>query len=576
MSNGPQKTCPQCGSVYDADQRFCPRDGSTLRAPPGSDLVGSVVADRYLILKRIGEGGMGQVYLAEHVKMKRKSAVKVMHQGMVHDQDAIQRFNREASNASSIQHPNVAAIYDFGETSDGLIYLAMEFIDGEPLTKIIERQGALPAARAAEITRQCSEALEAAHEMGIVHRDLKPDNIMIARGRAGEDVVKIVDFGIAKAMTGADQKVTKTGLAIGTPEYMSPEQLGGDALDSRTDIYSLGLVAFNMFTGQLPFPAVTSREALIMRLTEKPRTLADIRADVQWPEELQWVMDRALANHPGERYQHVSQFGRDLVKAVASMPQSALSQQGTIAISQMPSSDSAFAAGPTQARAYGGAAAAPAGATGTGAPASRRPTTAAPAGGTQEATTPIGGGARKSRAPLFIGLFILLAGAGGGGWWFLQQQQARSKATEGAALDSVARADSIAKARALTAVRDSAAKADSIARTAAADSAAKAAAAKGPKFAPLPSDAADALLEPIRDLIADGRKQTGDGEYERASLRFGNASDQIKELARKYPGMPGLKDVQKDLTAAQEESRNACKAERDDAIKRGETPPECP
>ncbi len=295
MSAAPaQKTCPQCGNSYDAEQRFCPRDGSTLRAPPGSDLVGSVVADRYLILKRIGEGGMGQVYLAEHVKMKRKSAVKVMHQGMVHDQDAIQRFNREASNASSIQHPNVAAIYDFGETADGLIYLAMEFVDGEPLTKIIERQGALPAVRAAEITRQTSEALEAAHEMGIVHRDLKPDNIMVARGRAGEDVVKVVDFGIAKAMSNDEQKVTKTGLAIGTPEYMSPEQLGGDQLDSRTDIYSLGLVTFNMFTGQLPFPAVTSREALIMRLTEKPRTLAEITPDVQWPEEMQWVMDRAL------------------------------------------------------------------------------------------------------------------------------------------------------------------------------------------------------------------------------------------------------------------------------------------
>ena len=124
---------------------------------------------------------MGQVYLAEHVKMKRKSAVKVMHKGMVHDAEAVQRFNREASNASSIQHPHVAAIYDFGETPEGLIYLAMEYIDGEPLTKIIERQGALPAARAAEITRQTAEALEAAHEHGIVHRDLKPDNIMIAQ-----------------------------------------------------------------------------------------------------------------------------------------------------------------------------------------------------------------------------------------------------------------------------------------------------------------------------------------------------------------------------------------------------------
>ena len=568
--NAPQKTCPQCGNTYDAEQRFCPRDGSTLRAPPGSDLVGSIVADRYLIIKRIGEGGMGQVYLAEHIKMKRKSAVKVMHQGMVHDQDAIQRFNREASNASSIQHPNVAAIYDFGETSDGLIYLAMEFVDGEPLTKIIERQGALPAARAAEITRQSSEALEAAHEMGIVHRDLKPDNIMIARGRAGEDVVKIVDFGIAKAMTGEDQKVTKTGLAIGTPEYMSPEQLGGDQLDSRTDIYSLGLVTFNMFTGQLPFPAVTSREALIMRLTEKPRTLADIRADVQWPEELQWVMDRALSNHPGERYQHVNQFGRDLVKAVSSMPQSALSQQGTIAISQ----ETGGLASRTEARAFGRDAAP----TGVGSGA-RRPTaamsgTSAPGGNTSELTDGVFP-KKKSRAGIFALVFVLLAGAGGGGWWFWQQQ-AHAKSATAAATDSTAHADSAKSAATLAALatlRDSVARAESLAKAAAPDTSKS---AKGPKFAPIPDEAAEALVQPIRDLIDEGKKQAADGEYERATVRFGNASDAIKDLARKYPDMPQLKSARSQLNAATEASRNACRAERDDALKRGTTPPECP
>ena len=569
----PQKTCPQCGNTYDAEQRFCPRDGSTLRAPPGSDLVDSVLADRYLIIKRIGEGGMGQVYLAEHVKMKRKSAVKVMHQGMVHDQDAIQRFNREASNASSIQHPNVAAIYDFGETSDGLIYLAMEFIDGEPLTKIIERQGALPAARAAEITRQSAEALEAAHELGIVHRDLKPDNIMIARGRAGEDVVKIVDFGIAKAMTGEDQKVTKTGLAIGTPEYMSPEQLGGDQLDSRTDIYSLGLVAFNMFTGQLPFPAVTSREALIMRLTEKPRTLGEIRQDVQWPEELQWVMDRALANHPGERYQHVSQFGRDLVKAVSSMPQSALSQQGTLAISAMPSE-----AGPlrTEARSFGRESAG----TGTAAPApARRPTASSTfmSGGTQEVTEPVRDDElKRSKAPLFAALFVLLA-AGGGGFWYWQQQQApKNTVAAGAVVDSAAKAESTAKAAqsALATYKDSVARAESLSKIAAAESAKTA--GKTPKFAPIPAEAAEALVQPIREDIDDGKTQTSNGEYERASLRFGDASDKIKELARKYPDMPQLKKVRSELAAASEASKNACKAERDDAFKRGATPPECP
>ena len=155
-------------------RRCAPRRG-------GNDLVGSIVADRYHVLKKLGEGGMGQVYLAEHVKMGRKSALKVMNPGMVTDVDAISRFNREAANASRIAHPNVAAVYDFGETPDGIIYLAMEFVDGPPLTSVIEQQGALPPKRAAEIVRQTAEALAVAHDMGIVHRDLKPDNIMIAQ-----------------------------------------------------------------------------------------------------------------------------------------------------------------------------------------------------------------------------------------------------------------------------------------------------------------------------------------------------------------------------------------------------------
>src|SRR5262249_40799339 len=141
---------------------------------------------------------MGQVYLAEHVKMGRKSALKVMHPGMVKDVDSISRFNREAANASRISHPNVAAVYDFGETPENIIYLAMEFVDGPPLTRVIEQAGALQPKRAAEITRQTGEALAVAHDMGIVHRDLKPDNIMIAKTRDGGDFVKVVDFGIAK------------------------------------------------------------------------------------------------------------------------------------------------------------------------------------------------------------------------------------------------------------------------------------------------------------------------------------------------------------------------------------------
>ncbi len=323
------KTCPQCGNEYPFEQRFCPSDGTTLRAKNVTgDLVGTIIADRYHVVKKLGEGGMGQVYLAEHVKMGRKSAVKVMNPGMTQDPDAISRFNREASNASRINHANVAAIYDFGETPDGIIYLAMEYVEGDALTKVIETHGALPPRRAGDIMRQCGEALAAAHDLGIVHRDLKPDNIMITRGRDSADLVKVVDFGIAKAGNAENQKVTKTGLVVGTPEYMSPEQLAGDALDGRSDIYSLALVGFNMLTGKLPFPSETVQESMIMRLTDRPRTLAEMHSHVEWPQALQDVLDKALARSAKDRYTNSAKFGHDFATAVLDMPET-LTEQGT-------------------------------------------------------------------------------------------------------------------------------------------------------------------------------------------------------------------------------------------------------
>ena len=565
-TTAPQKSCPQCGNSYDMDQRFCPRDGSTLRAPPGSDLVGSILADRYHVIRRIGEGGMGQVYLAEHVKMKRKSAVKVLHQGMVHDPDAISRFNREASNASQIQHPNVAAIYDFGETHEGLIYLAMEYVDGEPLTKIIERHGALTAARAADIGHQVASALEAAHDMGIIHRDLKPDNIIIARGRAGEDIAKVVDFGIAKAVQADEQKVTKTGLAIGTPEYMSPEQLGGDQLDSRTDIYSLGLVTFNMLTGELPFPSVVSRESLIMRLTEKPRTLAEIKTDVQWPAELQTVMDKALANHPADRYQHVSQFGRDLVTAVATMPDSAFTSTGTLELSPITQ------AAKTEIRPHGGGAA------------GRRDRVheelPLPELDRESSGSPVG--------LIFVILLLLLLG-GSGAWWYWNSHQAAPSVAASAppmATDTTHAApasDSAAKdSAAVGAAHDSTtppavtpAPVAPPVMPSADSSAPKPVAANAPKST-LSSDQVDDMLAPIREDLSVGRERMSEGEYDGAIVRFGNAQDKIAPLARKYADIAQIRALKREIAEALSQNRAACKAERDLALAHGSSAPDCP
>ncbi len=335
-----QKVCPTCGTEYPLSERFCPRDGTALRsANAQADLLGSIVAERYHILKKLGEGGMGTVYLAEHVKMGRKAALKVMNPGMNSDPDAIARFNREAANASRLNHPNVCGIYDFGETPEGLIYLAMEFIEGESLTSLIEKNGFLAAPRAAAIIHQAADALGVAHDYGIVHRDLKPDNIMIAKGRDGSDQVKVVDFGIAKASSSDAQKVTKTGLVVGTPEYMSPEQLAGDKLDGRSDIYSLGLVAFNCLTGMLPFPSNSAQEAMIMRLTDLPKTLAEMKPDVEWPAELQAVMDKVLQRDFEERYQKAADFGRDMVKSVENMPATVAAAGATMVIGASAAAD---------------------------------------------------------------------------------------------------------------------------------------------------------------------------------------------------------------------------------------------
>jgi serine/threonine-protein kinase len=308
------KICTACNAEYGDEILFCQKDGTPLRPSVATtDLIGQVIADRYHITKKLGEGGMGQVYLAEHVKMGRRCAIKIMSPGMMSDPDAISRFNREAANASQIGHPNVCAIYDFGETPEGLIYLAMELIDGKSLTALLDEAGTLPLARAADLTAQTADALHAAHDLGIVHRDLKPDNIMVITGR-GKDIVKVVDFGIAKAM-GADsgnQKVTKTGFVVGTPEYMSPEQLAGDPVDGRSDLYSLGLVFYRALTGLSPFPADSQQETMIKRLTDDPVPLAVARPEGRFSAELQRVMDRALARSPEQRYRTANDMARDI------------------------------------------------------------------------------------------------------------------------------------------------------------------------------------------------------------------------------------------------------------------------
>ena len=324
------KFCTTCDVEYPDGERFCPSDGTPLRSRDAADLVGAIIAERYHVLRKLGEGGMGQVYLAEHVRMKRMSAVKVMHPGMTSDTDAISRFNREASNACQIQHPNVAAIYDFGESRDGVVYLAMEYIEGESLARLLATAGALAAPRAADITRQIADGLDVAHRLGIVHRDLKPDNVLIGAAHDGRDTVKVVDFGISKSTKAQGQTVTRTAQVIGTPDYMSPEQLSGDEVDHRSDVYSLAIVAINMLTGKLPFQSGSAQTAMLMRLTERPRRLSELRPDIAWPTDLQNILDCAMELEAARRFPSASAFGAALVTAAARMSDLAPSDAPTV------------------------------------------------------------------------------------------------------------------------------------------------------------------------------------------------------------------------------------------------------
>jgi eukaryotic-like serine/threonine-protein kinase len=309
------KVCPQCGVEYETGDRFCPKDGAPLKPKSGGDpMIGRVIADRYLILARLGEGGMGRVYAAEHVKMNRQCAIKVMNPSLMNDAESTARFAREASNAARILHPNVAAVFDFGE-SDRTVYLVMEYVDGEPLSDILAREGALQPRRAIDIARQIADGLSAAHELGLIHRDLKPDNVIVTRKRDGKEIAKVVDFGIAKAVSDSPQDaLTRSGLVIGTPEFMSPEQLLGDPVDQRTDIYALGCMLYQMLSGAKPFDADSREQMIRRRLHEPPPHIREIVPSI--PKRVDTLIAHMLARSTADRLASAAEVSTSLDPAL--------------------------------------------------------------------------------------------------------------------------------------------------------------------------------------------------------------------------------------------------------------------
>ncbi len=340
-----ERRCPKCGSVYADAARFCPRDGNMLverqakpapsppppspppsgsgtavRTPPApskgldraASLSGQLLDARYQVLKKLGEGGMSYVYLAKEVATTHEVAIKVLSPKLATDRSSVERLRREAGLAMRLDHPNVCRIMRLGESEDGLIYLVMPFLKGELLSDREVKGGPMDAATGIDVLRQVCAGLHHAHELQIVHRDLKPENIMLVVEDGGGERAVVMDFGLAKERRADPSiaKLTATGIILGTPEFMSPEQIRGKQLDARSDIYALGIVAFEMLTGKLPFQGRNAQEMMIARLRGQPMALRQLRPDL--PPGLEKALARAMESNPDHRYATTLEFAEAL------------------------------------------------------------------------------------------------------------------------------------------------------------------------------------------------------------------------------------------------------------------------
>ncbi len=332
------KVCPRCFTRFPDSERFCLHDSAVLVEEEDIARLGTSVGN-YRLDRILGRGGMGTVYSGEHIYIKKPVAVKILHPQFARYQEAIHRFLREARAASAINHPNIVDVTDFGILTDGPVYFVMEFLEGKSLEDVIEREGAVELHRALNIANQIALALEAAHNNGIIHRDLKPDNIMLLK-RPGRrdlvrmspdqswitereesyDFVKVLDFGIAKSLIPDELSAeTVQGAVFGTPEYMSPEAARGEEVDLRADVYSLGVILFDMLCGRPPFEAAQSSEVLAMHIHKAPPAPREFAPHREITEQAEQVMLKAMQKDPARRYQNMTEFRSDLEGAYGSI-----------------------------------------------------------------------------------------------------------------------------------------------------------------------------------------------------------------------------------------------------------------
>ena len=326
--------CPHCGAPNSDDARFCGAcGGATQATEPSSggggatagsapDLAGREIAGRYRILTKLGEGGMGAVYRGEQISLKRKVAIKLLKPELSADANLVRRFNAEAELAARLSHPNTVNIYDFGQDVDGTLFIAMEYVEGRSLRSVMTVEGPLAARRSIKIAAQIAGSLTDAHSHGIVHRDLKPDNVMLTERGKHTDIVRVLDFGIAKLRDEGKNTVnamTQAGDLVGTPQYMAPEQIRGDKVDGRTDVYALGTMLYEIVTGRLPFEGANVMAILSKHLTETPTPPSVRRPDLAIPPALDQVVLQAMAKDPAARVPSMELFGEHLAAIGATL-----------------------------------------------------------------------------------------------------------------------------------------------------------------------------------------------------------------------------------------------------------------
>ena len=309
------KVCDTCHSSYPTSFSTCPKDQTVLHT--ASELMpGLIIRDKYQIVERIGAGGMAVVYKAKHVAFNEVHALKVVSSRMLDDEGFLHRFRNEAIITRKLHHVNAVRVDDIDSTEDGRPFIVMEYVRGDNLRNLIQKHGPMRLPRALHIARQVAQALAAAHHLGITHRDIKPDNIILVEQPDGHDLVKVLDFGIAKVRestlgAGAGYTPTHTGMVVGTPQYISPEQaLGkhGNDIDGRADLYSLGVVLYEMVTGQLPFESDTPMGLLLHHIQTPPRPPNLLRPDLKIPEAISKLLLKALAKKPEDRFQSAEEM----------------------------------------------------------------------------------------------------------------------------------------------------------------------------------------------------------------------------------------------------------------------------